>query len=193
MDNLDLNVEPESTPPTPSPVLPPDPPSNNRTFYIVAGVLGAIALVALICIVVIVMVWLPQKRGRDAMLAATVNAQNTQVAMIITQTSNAEIAAAQATAEPTSTPIPETPTLLPTRTSVVVLLAPTKEFATQDPRTPTVAALLTQAAMTTQTVFPTATALPQTGFAEDVGLPSLLGLAVLLIAVIFLARRLRLA
>jgi len=38
---------------------------------------------------------------------------------------------------------------------------------------------------------PTATALPTTGFAEDAGVPMMLGLAVLLIVIIFLARRLR--
>jgi LPXTG-motif cell wall-anchored protein len=37
----------------------------------------------------------------------------------------------------------------------------------------------------------TSTALPTTGFADEVGIPGLLGMAVLLIAVIFLARRLR--
>ena len=62
-----------------------------------------------------------------------------------------------------------------------------------DPRTATVSALLTQAivAQQTGTAPPTATALPKTGFAEDVGLPSLLGLTLLLIAVIFIVRRLR--
>jgi hypothetical protein len=62
---------------------------------------------------------------------------------------------------------------------------------TVGPRTATVAALLTQAAQQTATVLPTATALPGTGFGDEVGAPSLLALAVLLIVVIFLARRLR--
>jgi LPXTG-motif cell wall-anchored protein len=35
------------------------------------------------------------------------------------------------------------------------------------------------------------TAIPNTGFADDVGLPMMLGIAVLLVVVIFLARRLR--
>jgi LPXTG-motif cell wall-anchored protein len=44
----------------------------------------------------------------------------------------------------------------------------------------------------TQTVKPAQpTAIPDTGFADDVGLPLMLGLAVLLIVIIFLARRLR--
>jgi LPXTG-motif cell wall-anchored protein len=65
--------------------------------------------------------------------------------------------------------------------------------ATVDPRTATVSALLTQAASTATTRTPTVTALPVTGFAEDVGVPGLVGLALVLIVVIFLARRLRTA
>lgn len=55
--------------------------------------------------------------------------------------------------------------------------------ATQALRTPTA----------TKTSFQTPTALPATGFADDVGLPGMLGLAVVLIAVVFLARRIRLS
>lgn len=40
---------------------------------------------------------------------------------------------------------------------------------------------------------PTATALPTTGFADEVGLPGLLAMAAVLLIVIFLARRMRLA
>jgi LPXTG-motif cell wall-anchored protein len=35
--------------------------------------------------------------------------------------------------------------------------------------------------------------MPDTGFADEVGIPSLIGIAILLVAVIFLARRLRTA
>jgi len=62
-------------------------------------------------------------------------------------------------------------------------------------RTATVAAFLTQAAsggqsltLTPQT---TSTKLPDTGFADEVGLPGLVGLAFALVAVIFIARRIR--
>ncbi len=62
-------------------------------------------------------------------------------------------------------------------------------------RTATVAAFLTQAAsggqsltLTPQT---TSTKLPDTGFADEVGLPGLIGLAFALVAVIFIARRIR--
>jgi LPXTG-motif cell wall-anchored protein len=48
----------------------------------------------------------------------------------------------------------------------------------------------------TQTARPaqsTQQVIPDTGFADDIGLPALLGAAVLLVVVIFLARRLRTA
>ncbi len=75
-----------------------------------------------------------------------------------------------------------TPVLAPTNTPVL-------NEPTEDPRTATVAALLTMQAAGTTT--PTATALPDTGFADDVGIPGLFGLAGALLLVIILARRLR--
>jgi len=164
---------------------PPPEESSNRAFLIAAGILGAIAVLALLCIAAYALILRPQQiRARDQQ-AATVNAQNTQVALAITQTS---AAAAAATFTPTITAIPNTPTSSPT----AVIAVPTNTLIpTQDPRTATVAALLTQAAVTTQTVVPTSTELPQTGFADNVGLPTMLGLALLLVVVIFLARRLR--
>jgi LPXTG-motif cell wall-anchored protein len=59
--------------------------------------------------------------------------------------------------------------------------------------TATVAALLTQAAAGKFTPTPTSSALPTTGFAEDVGVPGLFGIALVMILLIFLARRLRTA
>jgi hypothetical protein len=44
-----------------------------------------------------------------------------------------------------------------------------------------------------KTATATPSALPTSGFADDVGLPGMFGLALLLVAVIFLARRLRTA
>jgi LPXTG-motif cell wall-anchored protein len=69
-------------------------------------------------------------------------------------------------------------------------------------RTQTVAALLTQAAGGTTNTTPgagasagglTPTTLPTTGFVEEVGLPGMLGLSILLVAVIFFVRRMRLS
>jgi LPXTG-motif cell wall-anchored protein len=84
--------------------------------------------------------------------------------------------------------------ITPTSSPTPLLAVPTDTpVPTSDPRTATVAALLTQAAIAQQTVQPTSTALPTTGFMDEVGMPGLLGMALLLVAVIFLARRLRTA
>ena len=166
---------------------PPPEESGNRTFIIVAGILGGITLLALICIAVYAFLILPRQRTEREAQVAQVNAQNTQVALALTET-----AAAKAfTSTPTVTSIPPTVTNTPTQ---VVAVPTNTSVVTVDPRTATVSALLTQAAAVTQVgVTPTSTALPATGFAEDVGLPGLLGIAVLLIAVFFLARRMRTA
>lgn len=165
---------------------PPPEESGNRTFLIVAGILGAITIIALICIVAYAMFYLPRQRSQQATQAAELNAQNTAVALAITQTS----AAAFFTFTPTTTatPAPDTPTPSPTPLLAVPTDTP---VPTDDPRTATVAALLTQAAEAQLTAVPTSTALPSTGFVEDVGIPGLMGMAILLIVVIFLARRLR--
>ncbi|HEX7973128.1 MAG TPA: LPXTG cell wall anchor domain-containing protein [Anaerolineales bacterium] len=193
-DNLATGTELNGTP------VPEE--AGNRTFLIAAGVLGGIALLALIFIAVYAAVLLPKSRAQQVGLVATRSIQNTQMAMIITQTS-----AAAAASTSTATPVPPTATPLPTATPVVKLPTNTPPGPQVDPRTATVAALLTQAANTTQTVAPTINAgtigrvggtpamteLPKTGFAEDVGLPTMLGAAGLLLLVIFLARRLRAA
>ncbi|OGO25562.1 MAG: hypothetical protein A2W33_05385 [Chloroflexi bacterium RBG_16_52_11] len=158
--------------------------SSNRTFIIVAGILGGITLLALLCIAVYAFFILPSQRNQDEQKLAEINAQNTQVAQALTQTATVK----QFTPTRTATAIPPTAT----RTPTAVIAVPTNTVVvTMDPRTATVAALLTQAAQVSTTVMPTSTALPATGFAEDVGIPGMLGLAVLLIAIFFLARRLR--
>lgn len=179
---------------------------SNRMFLIAAGVLGGIALLTIICIAVYALVLLPRSRSAQGQQQATLDAQNTQVAGIINQTSTA---AAQAAIEAAYTPTPTntlpptaTATQLPTSTSVVVLptasetgpavvgtIAPDMATATALRITLTANAILYNATLT-------ATAqggIPDTGFADDAGLPLLMGIAVLLIVVIFLARRLRTA
>ncbi len=178
--DLDSDLGPEETPPPEE--------SGNRTFLIVAGLLGAITIIALVCIVAYAMFYLPQQQSQRATQEAALNSQNTAVAQAITQTS----AAAAFTSTPTRTEAP--PLVTPTASPTPLLAVPTDtQVPTDDPRTATVAALLTQAAGAQLTATPSTTALPTTGFMDDAGIPGLIGMAILLIVVIFLARRLRTA
>ncbi len=180
---------------------------RNRAFLVIVGILGVIFILALIVLAVVALVILPQRNAARAQEAALINAANTATALFATQMAYAQ--------QELSTPTPEKPTMMaapmdaggPTSTPVVVFPTAT---ATIDPdlletettaeayggppellaRTQTVAALLTQAAAA-PTHGPAATALPTTGFADEVGLPGLFGLAVVLMVVIFFARKMR--
>jgi carbohydrate-binding DOMON domain-containing protein len=158
--------------------------SSNRTFMIAVGALGGVAVLALLCIAAYAFLVMPMRRNLQSQQVAKLNAQNTTVAQAITQTS----IAAAATFTPTVTPVP--PTATPTSTPTAVVVVATRA-PTENPRTATVAALLTEQARITQTRVPTETALPSTGFAEDLGLPAMLGMAFMLVGIIYVARRLR--
>jgi hypothetical protein len=185
-ENMDTGPEE-----APADQAPPENGANNRSFMILAGILGAITLLALIFIAVYAAVLRPRQLSSRSTQEAKLFAQNTQVAQAITQTA----AAANFTATPTQTRLPPTATATRTPTPVVAVPTNTRVVAQGDPRTATVAALLTQAAgiQRTPTARVTTTALPTTGFADQVGVPGMLALSILLIAVIFLARRLRMA
>ncbi len=162
--------------------------SDNRTFWLVAGILGAVLILALVCMAVYAMVFMPQRRDAQSTQAAQINIQNTEVAMAAEMTAQAQ--AWTHTPTGTSSPAPITATSSPTP-----VLAPTDTpagavQATTDPRTATVSALLTQQAGG-GTATPAATGLPDTGFADDFGIPGMIALAAALVVVIFLARRLR--
>jgi LPXTG-motif cell wall-anchored protein len=194
LDDTDLgNDEADETPPAEG--------SSNRTFLIVAGILGGVMLLALLCLGLYALFFAPQRRAQNATQVAQINSQNTQIAEAAAMTAQA----AKWTATPTATRIPPSATVTPTQV-VAESVEPTEVAGgagTPDPRTATVAALLTQAAgggtpdprtataAARLTATATASGLPQTGFAEDVGVPGLVGLALALVAVIFLARRFR--
>jgi hypothetical protein len=176
--------------------------SGNRTFLVIAGVLGAIAVLALICIAVYALMILPGQRSQRAAYQSTLDAQNTEVASIINQTAtSAAVVATQAayTHTPTATePLPTaTATTMPTSVVVVVqenTATPTMrpEMATATVLNATILANAEQyAATTTAQAMEIDQAIPDTGFADEAGLPLLFGMAVLLMAVFFLARRLR--
>lgn len=178
--------------------------SGNRTFLVIAGVLGAIAVLALVCIAVYALMILPGQRTARAAYQATLDLQNTEVASIINQTSTAAaLAAMEAAYTHTPTATEQLPTATPTLepTSVVVLAeestaTPTirPEMATATVLNATILANAEQfAATSTAQALNVEQVMPDTGFADEVGLPFLFGMAVLLMAVFFLARRLRAA
>ena len=172
----DLNYEDEETPPEES---------SNRTFLIAAGILGGIVLLSIACLAGYALVILPQQRAAQT---GEQNAQATQNAQI-----NEALTATGVAFDLSQTP-QATETLSPTDTPVVAqpTATNTPEFTlTPDPATATVAAGLTQLAASTSTIVVTSTALPTSGFADEVGLPGLVIAAIVLVVVIFLARRLR--
>ncbi len=203
----DFSVEPEGGEDEPQGKAP----KGNRTFTTVLAVLGGLLM---LIIVALVLVWVfvqgPRRAAQDSD-AAQINAQNTIQAAAATTQAALSFALAEtetpAAALPTETPLPsptlvvvfasDTPTPEPTEDAAKAALAAADE-GVDDPsaaRTATVAALLTQAAQGygagTLAAAGSPTALPTTGFADEVGLPGLLGVAVLMVGIIFLARRLR--
>jgi hypothetical protein len=158
--------------------------ASNRTFLLVAGILGAVLILTLVCIAVYAMVFLPRNREAQSTEIAEINAQNTEVAMLSELTAQARAWTATPTITHTPTEVPDTPTpvVVPTDTPETGL------EPTEDPRTATVAALLTQQA---ENITPEPTELPDTGFMDNLGVPGLVALAGSLVLVIFLARRLR--
>jgi hypothetical protein len=171
--------------------------NGNRNFLIIAGVLGGIMLLALLCIAGLALrQFLPgQQSAKNA--NATYEAQATEIAFAASQTALA----------PTSTAT-SLPTLIPTNTKIptntpVIVLGPTKS-PTIDIAVATRNALLTQAAQTAiatnqaaqtsiPTLKPTSTALPETGIADELGTPGLIVVAFVLVVIIFLMRKLRMA
>jgi hypothetical protein len=179
-DNNDVEPSVEEAGPPPSE-------SSNRSFLIIAGILGALLVLSLICVAAYAFLILPSNKRAQATANAAAVARATDAALSLQQTALARAW----TATPTLVRATKTP--VPTNTLVVVI-ATTSAPPTADPRTATIAALLTQQAALQKTVIPTATtSLAQTGFADEFGIPGLIGLAVILVAVIFLARRLRTA
>jgi cytoskeletal protein RodZ len=158
--------------------------SSNRTFLVVAGILGGILILAMVFVAIYAMVILPRSRDARATQDAEIYAQNTEVAMWAAMTAEAESWTATPSATSTRAPSTATPVIAPTNTPVVEKVMPT-----QDPRTATVAALLTQQ-VANLTLTPVAE-LPDTGFGDNVGVTELIAIAAALVLVIFFARRFR--
>jgi hypothetical protein len=160
---------------------PPPEESSNRTFFIIAGILGGIVLLSLACFAAYALFFAPSRAASQAQAATAQAVQNLQVAQALTATSQALLVpSATATLPPTQTPV--------VAQATATAIPPTN---TPDPATATVAAALTQAAAAQLTHVPTSTALPGTGIADQYGVPGLVVMGMALVAVIFLARRLR--
>jgi hypothetical protein len=167
--------------------------SSNRTFVMVAGGLGALLVLSMICLGVYALVIAPAQQERALQQPTEIALQNTQTALDLTATAEAE--EATETPEATDTPEPSaTPTETATPTEVVVIPTetPFTTLSTLAPQTATAAAQATLDAETQlETPTATPTALPATGFADEVGLPALMLMAAALLAIVIVARRLR--
>ena len=171
-----LDFDDEGTPPEES---------SNRTFLIAAGILGGIVLLSIACLAGYALIILPQQNAARQNEENALATQNAQVNEALTATGVAF--------DLSQTP-QATETLAFTDTPVVAQPAATQTLEytlTPDPATETVAAALTQVAANTATIVPVATSLPTSGFADEIGLPGLVIAAMVLVAVIYLARRLR--
>jgi hypothetical protein len=175
--------------------------SGNRTFIILGIIIGIFFLCTLIAGGVYALVVLPGQQAARQGAQATVEAVNTQAAIAVAQTQ--EVLNYTPTLPPT-----ETPTLTPTVTPLLAGGQATETpgvgvVARDEAADATATAVADQGAMATQaaslqltaTAMPTPlaspTALSDTGFADNVGLPGLIVGTIILVAVIFLARRLR--
>ena len=174
----DLNFDEAEAPPEEA---------SNRTFLIAAGILGGIVLLSIACLAGYALIILPQQ-GAARQTQSAIETQNSG-------TINDALTATAVAFDLSQTPqVTDTP--FPTDTPLVAQpsVTNTLEFTlTPDPLTATVAAGYTQVAASTATVITTSTALPTSGFADEVGLPGLVIAALVLVAVIFLVRRLRMA
>lgn len=155
--------------------------SNNRTFLLIAGILGGLVFLGLLCIVGYIFL----NRGATNQNELTAAAQATQQQATI-QAGLTQTAAAQALTQTSAV----TNTVAPSNTPVIAQATATLT-PTANPATATVGAAFTQIAVSTQTIIPTSTALPNTGFVDDIGASGLMVIAMVLVAVIFLVRRLR--
>ena len=195
---------------------------QNRAFILVAIGLGGLFVVGLICIGLYAFVVAPQQRGQRETAVANINATNTQVAIDAANTANPPTATSLPTDIPLDTPIPlalitDTPVIAIASSTPTITNTPGPSPTPS--RTPTrvggtegigggagpgtVTATFTRGPGTGTPIggfgggegltrTPTPTALPNTGFADDVAAPGLFIAAIILVAVLVLARRLRL-
>jgi hypothetical protein len=170
--------------------------SGNRAFVILGIILGVIFLCTLIGGGAYALLVLPGQQAARLDAQSTLVAVNTEAAIAVAQTQ--EVMNFTPTLPPTDTPT-TTPTVTPlladqaTETPGVGVFERDEAADATATAEAEIEALNTELASSqlTVTVMPTVTALSDTGFADNVGLPGLIIGAMVLVAVIFLARRLR--
>jgi hypothetical protein len=178
-----------------TPEAPPPEESNNRTFLIVGGIFAALIFLTLVCGAIYVL-WLgPRLTSQRNAAQATIEANNAQVISQMTATAEAALftPTSQPTVAPTETPIPTSNPVINATPVIAVSTSAVIATATTDPATlAAMQAQLSQQLTSTALALGTpGAAMPKTGFFDQVGLPSLVLLTLVLIVVIFLARRLR--
>ncbi len=156
--------------------------NNNRTFWFVAGGLGLVALLSIACLAVYALFIFPKNRTAQVEAANAQYTQAAEMAVALTATFQASIVPTT-----TFTPLPS-----PTPVLAQVQASATPLPPTADPATATVAFSLTQVAQSAQNIVtPPAGNIPKTGIADEYGIPGLLVATIVLVAVIFVARRMR--
>jgi|NGEPerStandDraft_6_1074524.scaffolds.fasta_scaffold99231_2 ABC-type antimicrobial peptide transport system permease subunit len=189
-NNPIMSNTPDATPPEEG---------SNRTFLIVGGIMAGLVFLTLVCLAVYFLVIAPRTTAQRSATQTAVSQANAQVIQQMTSTAEAALWTATSPptplASPSPSPVPMTPTSSPTPVIAVNTATVTD---TTDPAT--LIAMQTQLsgqmtatalALATSSGLATPSAMPRTGFFDEIGLPGLIVLALALIAVIFLARRLR--
>ncbi len=176
-----------SAPNMETPDVPPPEEKSNRTFLIVAGIMAGLVFLTLICMAVYFFFVAPRLNTQKIAAQSTIEAANTQAVLELTATAMA------AAATPTNTPLPSNTPVLKEATNTPVIAVPLSSPAATNTFNPaTLVAMQTQLSIQmTSTAVALGQRMPSTGFFDEVGLPTLIILGLVLVVVIFLARRMR--
>ena len=172
---------------------------SNRTFLIVGGIMAGLVFLTLVCMAIYFLLILPRTTAQRSATQNAVSKANAQVIQQMTATAGAALWTATlpptALPSPSASPVPPTPTLSPTPVIAVntATVTETTDPATLNAMQTQLSFQMTSTALLVATSgggAPTQT-MPRTGFFDEIGIPGLVILAIALVAVIFLARRMR--
>ena len=159
---------------------------GKRPFRKIVGFLGGILILSLIAWVVYSWVVLPRIQIAQNERNAEFFAENTEIALANAVTTEVKSLASTVQTASTQVPNPAESILSDTDTPIS-----DKSAAIKDPRTATVAALLTKNVTAENPTSSPADVLPDTGFGDNVGITEMVVIAAALILIIFFARRFR--